>query len=95
VTLKNGQLLAEGEILQGERATSSERRPGCGKHSDQEREHAPIYQFQRRCANQRNAKDLARIEFWRTTTHVRKRGTAPTAARARVRPAVWCRRINR
>jgi hypothetical protein len=40
-TLKNGQLLAEGEILQGERAASSKRRPGCGKHGDQEREHAP------------------------------------------------------
>jgi excisionase family DNA binding protein len=66
-TLKNGQLLAEGEILQRERAASSERRPGCRKHGDQEREHAPIYQFERRCANQRNAKDLARIEFWRTT----------------------------
>jgi hypothetical protein len=26
----------------------------CGKHGDQEREHAPIYKLRQRCANQRN-----------------------------------------
>src|SRR5450631_4464742 len=36
---KNGKLLAEGEILEGERAAGSERRPGYGKYGQQEREH--------------------------------------------------------
>jgi hypothetical protein len=38
-TLENGKLLAEGEILEGERAAGSERGPGCGKYGQQEREH--------------------------------------------------------
>ena len=38
-TLKNGKLLAEGEILEGERAAGSEPGPGYGKYGQQEREH--------------------------------------------------------
>ena len=41
--LKNGKLLAEGEVLKIEVGPGSEPRPGCGNYGEQERKHGAIY----------------------------------------------------